>query len=709
MATITPPSNEQNFVVIGDLDILNALSSNMGDGSIYVRNGGCYVAGLTELNETTVVTNDGPFTVNGSSEMTVDVTAAISLSAAATSDFTTTTGSLTFQASDVSAGNVLVEGAGSGPDSVKLLASNATNGQVNIASSGGASATPSLVIQATDTTNGVVNISGAGNMTAGNPAVKIAASNAAGQVQVTSAGDSSSQPAIVVSATGTTGGNISMTAAGDYTGSVAAVSILATDTTSGKIVVQSSGAAADSVLVNSVNGGVSVTGAGAITIDTADTTNGITIGGTSLVPVTIGSSGSLTTIQGNLIIEGETTTINTVTLTVDNNVAIFNSGSEVSGIDAGLAIRRYQTPNNTPSGDVISTPNPIVESGAFQAGSATPGTLVLSPYTSVSNGFYNGWWVSITSGTGINQVRRIHSYVGSTHTATLYVTADNNTDPNVGAIFEDGQDLITAPADGDTYELFNSCFIGSYYDETNNRWSISSIANADQAGITGTNVQNPQQLDVGSIDIEPQFYKNAFVSASGTALSVTLRGHGMVAGSIIYLQESANLTPSPSIGNYTVTSVTDVNTFVITAAASTTSGTDSSVGFQILNSSVLKVNVIEPYSAGFPISISGLSLIETISVPKTSTADFTITNSSTSGGYIVMVSDTNNAGAYAIFSAVCSSGSAGSVSRIAGSMGAQGQRLMLGWASGQQLTLYQSPAGSGSGNYNYLVRLFSAL
>ncbi len=89
-----------------------------------------------------------------------------------------------------------------------------------------------------------------------------------------------------------------------------------------------------------------------------------------------------------------------------------------------------------------------VISSTFQAGSSTPGTLILNATESTDDDFYNEWNIEITSGVGDdNQIRRIKDYVGATRTATIYVTADN-----VGG-FTAGLDLVAAPAPGDSYTL----------------------------------------------------------------------------------------------------------------------------------------------------------------------------------------------------------------------------------------------------------------
>lgn len=68
------------------------------------------------------------------------------------------------------------------------------------------------------------------------------------------------------------------------------------------------------------------------------------------------------------------------------------------------------------------------DSGAAQAGTST--TITLKSTASSTNDVYNGMYVTITSGTGVGQIRLIEDYVGSTKVATVadaWTTAPDNT------------------------------------------------------------------------------------------------------------------------------------------------------------------------------------------------------------------------------------------------------------------------------------------
>lgn len=760
MATLTVPTFAQNWYTTGDINVKNGISADNGDGTMYIENGGLYVgAGLTDLGETTITTTNGLFTITGSNKISANVSAAIELTAAAASYFTTSVGAATFSATNTTDGKVSIIAAGNGTDSILINASNATDGQLTLTSAGASTSTSAIKIFATDTTDGDVHIKGSGSYASTNPAVFIEADNStSGLIQVTSAGDSASVNAISLNASGTTGGNVVITGAGstvpaidinassatsgqvlvssvgDSTtidavkilGSAATngnvliqgagtnankpgVKILASNATSGQVLISSAGNIAGAVKLiatDATGGGVLIDATGGeVAINTANTSSGITIGTTTAgVPVTIGSATSLTTINGDLMINGGVTTINTEVLTVEDNLILVNSGVGSSGTDAGMVIRRYQTPNGAGTGDVVNSPTPVQESGAFQAGSATPGTLVLSLFASASDDFYNGWWVKVTSGVGIDQVRRIKDYVASTQTATLYVTADNVAPTDTVGFF-DGLDLVTAPAAADTYELYSKPYVSSFYKESENSWALTSLAVGDS--VSTATVQQYQELDVGTTTIKPQVYNNVFGSASTTTVTFTLKTHGIVVGDKIRVTNSSAFTPSVPAQVYTVLTVPTANTFTITVAASTVSTTASSATISLLETSSIYVNKILFQDTDYGgLSLDGITAFEDIIIPKTSTSEFIVTESALYGVYKMLVADLNNTnGAYSIFD-LTSSGSGGSIVRSAVSKGADNQRIHATWASGAKVKIFHAGAGSGIGDYTYRVRLY---
>jgi hypothetical protein len=707
---LTPPTDPLNFITRGDMDIFTNLNSDMGNGTVYVRDGGLYVNGLTDLNATTIDTSTGELAVYGTNRVQFDITNAIEFTATNTSFFKTTAGTLTLWTSATdSNGKIDIKADGTGTNSILIEATNATSGQVTVQSAGGSSSTKSVQVLATDTTNGQVLIQGAGNFAASNPAVKIAAPNAtSGQISITSAGDDTSSDAVTITATGTTGGNVLIQGAGSNGSAVKLYSTSA----GGKLSIVSDGTATDTVTVTAGSGGMAVSALKQITIQSADVTNGVSIAtATSGVPVNIGTSTSLTTISGDLIVQGTTTSLATETLTVKDNVVVLNAGNGELGIDAGLVTRRYQTANGASTGDVITTPGPVQETHFFAAGSATPGTLVFCDQASSVDDFYKGWWIKITSGTASGTVRRIKSYVGATKTATIYVTADNVVGLNA---FSDGLDLTAAPAAADTFSIYSASYIASFYSESQDEWTFATVAKTPDAigdaGISVADVQQYQNIKTGGISTRGQTFKNVPVANDSGRYQLSLLNHGLVVGDKVRLTTSQGITPALTDGVFTVLSnglTTDV--FEVAAPASFTVDATSSVTCYIFKDAYIKVNTILPADGDYGgISIPGLSSVEDINIPKTSTANFDVTSTTTYGSYLLVVSDISGTGACATF-AVSSSGTGGSVSRISSSKGTQNQRLDAAWSSGNKVQIKHAPAGSGSGNYTYRVRIVSAI
>ncbi len=248
---------------------------------------------------------------------------------------------------------------------------------------------------------------------------------------------------------------------------------------SGTIDIKSS---VNDITIDAQSNDLVLNGTASVTISSANTVNGIKIGTTtSGVPVTIGHSvsevtvGDNLTVVGDLTVSGTTTTVNSTVVTIEDNALIVNSLPNTLS-DGGLLVRRYQTPNNIGTGGQVILDTPDVTS-TFQSGSSTPATLVLNSSASGVNNAYQGWWIKITSGVGNNQVRRINTYNGTTKTATIYITSDNT------ATFLDGLDLATAPASGDSYELYSGTYSGAFYDDTNDEWVLGKVPYDSGAGV----------------------------------------------------------------------------------------------------------------------------------------------------------------------------------------------------------------------------------
>jgi hypothetical protein len=721
MSEPTLPSNALGQYYNGDIYLADGTAANTGSGSLYIANGNFLVAtGVTALQKTYINTNTGgvDFIVEGSGNIDAQV-----------------------------GGTVLFEAGSNATDAIRL---NATSGGIDIdslltlnATSGGI-----MTLESTDTSAGAVTINANGigaslvlNATGTGNDIDI---NAANQVTLDSTTLTSIQ-------TGTGLGAITLISAGG-------VAIDANHSTNGKIVLTADSTATDALRLNATAGGIDVDSAGAvdidavgvitisttatgtntltldstgeIKIDSTDTINGVKIATeTSAVPVLIGTTESTTTVAGDLIVQGDytvngtTTTLNIQTLLVEDNLIQLNHAGGSIGIDSGVVIRRYQTANGSSTGNVIENATSSdgfvpQESGAFQAGSSTlSGTLVLSAHASDTDDFYNGWWIRITSGSGVDQVRRIKDYDGTSKTATIFIDTDNNTVQNPE--FTDGLNLATAPAAADTYELYNQSSIALFWDESTNYYKLAGLPNSDLPGspllIADDTKNQYSKLNSGEIRIDSQIHRNVLGSASGTTITMTLKDIDELvsAGDKVLISDSAlGFTPSIN-GTYTVTGTT-ANTMTFTVGSSTTSAADASATVKFLNTSKLLVNTIELADPSFGIiNIPGLFYTEDIGIGNDSTAAVSLTAATTNfyGAYRIIVEDIStpgNAGSMATFDITKSSSSgAGNINRTSLSKGDENQRINMVWQSGSfRPALYHAPAGSDPRTNTYRVRVY---
>ena len=274
-------------------------------------------------------------------------------------------------------------------------------------------------------------------------------------------------------------------------------------------------------------------GTGGIICNTTDTILGIKIGVDNIgVPVDIGHLTSEVKILGNLTIGGDfsvlgtTTTIDSTLITINDNAVVVNAAP--SGIsDGGLLMRRYQTPNDTGTGQVVN--NVIKETGTFQTGSSIPGSLILSNTSSIINNYYRGWWIRIISGSLAGTVRRIKSYNGTTKNATIYTTVDNNP-------YNDGLDLISAPLSGDNYNLFDSPYAGIYFSENAQEIVLSAVSFDVTAGTFGTptsylpiHVQTLVTEEGLTLNGDLNVYGNGLIKNNNSSLfKITNNSDGMI-------------------------------------------------------------------------------------------------------------------------------------------------------------------------------------
>jgi len=203
---------------------------------------------------------------------------------------------------------------------------------------------------------------------------------------------------------------------------------------------------------------------GNVSIVSTTTSNDIN-SGSLIVAGGAGISGNLniggnTVINGNLIINGSTTNVDTTNTLIQDNILLLNSGPSGSH-DSGILIQRYQASNDSGTGDVVNDNPYLVDTLPTQFGISSPSNgIKLSYLTSSVDNYYSNWWIKVNSGFSVNQTRKIISYNGTTHVATLNApwTTQN-------------------PANGDVVYLYNKPFVGMIYNELTNVFQFGSTTN----------------------------------------------------------------------------------------------------------------------------------------------------------------------------------------------------------------------------------------
>lgn len=321
--------------------------------------------------------------------------------------------------------------------------------------------------------------------------------------------------------------------------------------------------------INSNAGVLTLSSSNTINIGTATSGTAINIGNSTTSETTIGKN---LTVGGNFTVLGTTTTINSVTTTLNDNSLVINAAPSGTR-DSGVFFRRYQTPNDSASGDAVS--GIAEETGTFQSGSSTPNTLKLSVSASSVDNYYRGWWVRVTSGSGINQVRRGKSYNGTTKILTLFDTADNT------STFVDGLDLTIAPSSGDTYSLFNFGYTGFYYDESSQEVRLAELPLVD-GDATFPDPVKYLPLHIDSLSINQGFQTNGDLiidNTSSTALLVRKVGN---TGDVLTVN-----TSTPSVGVQNPSNSGSIDILLNGYNASNVSTTYSKIESTIVDNSTL--------------------------------------------------------------------------------------------------------------------------
>ena len=668
----------------------------------------------------------------GSGGVIVDTTGAISLDSAAASNFTVT-GAFNLTASST-AGRTIIQGGIAAANAVTISSTDEGGGIDMDAGTGGYTldSTAGFSIDGVTTSN--ITLTGTSDLTVNNTAgrlilqsqkaaadaVRILANDAAGGLTVISGTggiDMSSQG--FVSIDGAAGAsNFSLAT----TGAAQDLTIAVTGAFDSSLYLTSTGTnALDAIVINASAGGIDMDATGQIHIDTTNTVNGIFIAtATAGVPVTIGTATSLTTIAGDLTVSGTTTTVNTETLVVEDNLIIVNSGGGELGNDGGIVVRRFQTPNNVPTGDVI------LDTGTI---AVVTSTLVASTATA------NSWSISTGTTLTLTTVNSGVFYVGMLLTGVDITGTTKILSFSVGTGASGSVALIdTAQTNGSYVSLLTGTLAASTLAPDTLRLNLTSSAVNDYyAGMwiqitSGTQINKVRRIkSYNGLNFLATLYMTAdnsgdFTDGLDLGGTASIHGDGYKIFNSPYIasfyDESANkwvlaysnLVPDPI-------SVAGPSVVKIQRYASFESGSIYINDNGDPTSSTLNVNIINEATSDVGVTIEGViinngliggvpaDVTEIVELLDNATTAVDVTNTATIGAYMVMADQVQAAsgagsflratgGSFAAF-AVASTGIGGGVNRLAGSKGTLNHRVDGTWATGEKFQLKHLPAQTG--------------
>ena len=257
---------------------------------------------------------------------------------------------------------------------------------------------------------------------------------------------------------------------------------------------------------------------GGVSINKSSNATSITAGGA----LTIAGGASFAKdvhIGGNLTVYGTQTQIVSQIVRIQDNLLVVNAVPN-TGRDGGILFQRYQLENDTGLGDVVQD-TPFFTSSVVSANSTT---ITLPASANSSNDFYNGCFIKITGGVGINQVRMITAYDGTTKTATLNTS------------------LTTTPNTNDTLSLYNRIYAAYYYSEQSDNFVLGWTTDDPQS--SNVTISDYIGLHCGYVSITDT--QNAVGVGSGG--SFTTSG-GASINKRLYVGEDATFQTNVTVAN----------------------------------------------------------------------------------------------------------------------------------------------------------------
>jgi hypothetical protein len=389
---------------------------------------------------------------------------------------------------------------------------------------------------------------------------------------------------VTSSVSATTSGNVSITRYLNTTTIQTPLSLFGSSGTDGQVLI-SQGANIPPVwsTVTSVAGNWTVGGnfavTGTSTFTGAATFNGnTTIGSTSTVSGTYGRSGTTVTI---------TSTAHGFT-TGQPMYLVFSAGTGGTATNGVYSITVVDantfTITDSASGTITGSPAVVITRAGTYGRSTTTVTV-----TSNSHGFSNGQVLYLvfsagTGGTATSGVYAISNVATNTFDITDTASGTITGTPSVYITKYNNTATLQAPLSSFGSVGTSGFVLTSQGTGAPPQWTtVSSLSNT-AAKLSVNSSGNFTAVVPSDTSLTPAFFTRAWVnfdggtdanvsgtySQSGTTVTVTITGHGLIANNVIYASIGSGDATS---GTFTVLSVTDANTFTYTAGDSqSTSG-----------------------------------------------------------------------------------------------------------------------------------------
>ena len=279
-----------------------------------------------------------------------------------------------------------------------------------------------------------------------------------------------------------------------------------------------------------------------------------------------------TVINGNLSIIGTTNSIFSTNTLISDNVLVLNSGPAGS-FDAGILIQRYQVANNTGTGDVVNDLTDQHESYTLpnQSGMTTTQLKLPTSASSIDN-YYVGWWIKITSGFSVNQVRKVTGYIGSSRTLTIE-TIWNSQNPTLG----------------DTVQLYNRPYVGLFWNETIDTFQLGTTINDSVGSVTLTEYASLYLSNLTIQDTIPSTNSStgALISKGGISIPCSIDSTSVTNGGALTIAGGSSIAKSLYVGNKMYVNGVDITpniydqfaTMTFTAANNVTSQSIPSINY----------------------------------------------------------------------------------------------------------------------------------